>query len=84
MLLLSQRSIPSLQVNDLRIIIITGFIQDKCHLFLLGNKFEHLWVKISNNRVCETRTVKTISIIIDYELKFEEHLSKFAFLTESK
>ena len=29
---------------------------DKCHLFISGHKFEHLWAKISNDKIWETRT----------------------------
>ena len=31
---------------------------EKCHLFISGNKFEHLWTKIGNNRIWENRIVK--------------------------
>ena len=48
---------------------------DKCHLFISGNKFEHLWTKIGNNRIWENRTVKLIDINTDNELKFDVHLS---------
>ena len=48
---------------------------DKCHLFILGNKSEHLWTEIGNNRILENRTVKLLGITIDNELKFDEHLS---------
>ena len=48
---------------------------DKCHLFISGNKFEHLWTKIGNNRIWENGTVKLLGITIDNELKFDEHLS---------
>ena len=48
---------------------------DKFHLFISGNKFEHLWTKIGNNRIWENRTVKLIGITTDNELKFDEHLS---------
>ena len=47
----------------------------ECHLFILGNKFEHLWAKIGNNRIWENRTVKLLGITVDNELKFDEHLS---------
>ena len=43
----------------------------KCHLFILGNKFENWWTKIDR----ENRTVKLLGITIDSELKFNEHLS---------
>ena len=29
---------------------------DKCHLFISGHKFEHLWAKISNDKIWETKT----------------------------
>ena len=48
---------------------------DKCELFISESKFEHLWTKIGNNRICENRTVKLVDIAIDNELKFDEHLS---------
>ena len=47
---------------------------DKCHLFISGHKFEHLWAKIGNDIIWETRTVKLLVITIDNELKFEKHL----------
>ena len=47
---------------------------DKCHLFTSGHKFEHLWVKIGNDKIWETRTVKILGITIDNKLKFDEHL----------
>ena len=48
---------------------------DKCHLFISGHKFEHLWAKIGDDKIWETGTVKLLSITIDNELKFDEHLS---------
>ena len=48
---------------------------DKCRLFISGNKFEHLWAKIGNDRIWENWTVKLLGISIDNELKFDEHLS---------
>ena len=48
---------------------------DKCHLFISGNKVEHLWTKIGNNRIWENGTVKLLGISIDNELKLNEHLS---------
>ena len=48
---------------------------DKCHLLISGNKFEHLWAKIGNDRIWETRTVKLLGVTIDNDLKFDEHLT---------
>ena len=47
----------------------------KCHLFISGNKFEHLCAKIGNDRIWENRTDKLLGITIDNELKFDEYLS---------
>ena len=48
---------------------------DKCHLFISSHKFEHLWDKIGNDKIWETRTVKLLGITIDNDLKFDEHLN---------
>ena len=41
---------------------------DKYHLFISGHKFGHLWAKIGDDKIWETRTVKLLSITIDNEL----------------
>ena len=48
---------------------------DKCHLYISGHKFEHLWAKIGNDKIWETKTVKLLGITIDNDLKFDEHLN---------
>ena len=48
---------------------------DKCHLFISGNKFEHLWAEIGNSIIWENRTGKLLAITIDHELKFDKHQS---------
>ena len=48
---------------------------NKCHLFISGNKFEHLLAKIGNNRIWKTRTVKLLGLTINRKLKFDEQLS---------
>ena len=48
---------------------------DKCHLFISGNKFEHLWTKIGNNRIWGNRIVKLSGITIGKELGFDEYIS---------
>ena len=37
--------------------------------------YEHLWAKIGNDKIWETRTVKLLGITIDNDLKFDEHLN---------
>ena len=48
---------------------------DKCHLFISGHKFEHLWAKIGDYKIWETGTVKLLGITLGNELKFDEHLN---------
>ena len=43
---------------------------DKCR-FISGSKFERLW---TNDKIWETRTARLLGIIIDTEIKFDEHL----------
>ena len=48
---------------------------DKCHLLISRNKYEHLWAKIGNDRIWETKAVKLLGVTIDNELKFDVHLN---------
>ena len=57
---------------------------DKCHLFISGNRFEHLWAKIGNHRIWGNRTVKLLGIILDNELKFDEHLNNVCLIANTK
>ena len=57
---------------------------DKCHLFISENKFEHLWAKIDNDRIGESRTVKFLGITLDNELKFDEHLKNVCLIANRK
>ena len=45
---------------------------------------EHLWAKIDNNRIWENRTVKLLGIIVDNELKIDEHLSNVCLKVNKK
>ena len=47
----------------------------KCHLFVSGNKHEHMWAKIGDDQIWESRTVKLLGVTIDNELKFDEYIS---------
>ena len=48
---------------------------NKCHLLISGNKYEHLWAKIGNDRIWEAKPVKLLGVTIDNELKFDVHLN---------
>ena len=47
---------------------------DKCHLLVSGNKNEHMWAKVGNDKIWESNTVKLLGITIDNQLKFNEHV----------
>ena len=47
----------------------------KCHLFVSGNKHEHIWAKIGDDQIWESRAVKLLGITIDNELKFDQYVS---------
>ena len=49
---------------------------DKCNLFVSGNKNKHMWGKIGDDQIWESRRVKLLGIRTDNELKFDEYISK--------
>ena len=56
----------------------------KCHLFVSGNKHEHMWTKIDDDQIWKSRTVKLLGITIDNELKFDEYISNVCKKTQRK
>ena len=57
---------------------------DKCHLFFSLNKFKHLWTKIGNDRIRESRTVKLLGVTLDNKLKLDEHLNNVSLKSKRK
>ena len=49
---------------------------DKCHLLVSGHHYEEMFVKIGNDRIWESKSVKLLGITIDKELKFDKHVDK--------
>ena len=49
--------------------------QKKCHFLISGSTPEHLWVKVGNNKIWESKQEKLLGITIDKNLNFNEHLS---------
>ena len=47
----------------------------KCHLFVSENKYEHMWARVGNDLIWESRTIKLLGITIENELKFDVHIS---------
>ena len=49
--------------------------QKKCHFLISGHTPEHLWVKVGNNKIWESKQEKLFGVTIDKNLNFNEHLS---------
>ena len=49
---------------------------DKCHLLVSGHHYEEMFVKIGNDIIWESKSVKLLGITIDKELKFDKHADK--------
>ena len=47
---------------------------DKCHILVSDNKNEHMWAKVGNDKIWESKTVKLLGVTIDNQLKFNEHV----------
>ena len=57
---------------------------EKCHLFISGNKFEQMWVRVRDNMTWENKTVELLGITIANELKFDEHLTNICIKVNRK
>ena len=49
---------------------------DKCHLLVSGHHYEEMFVKIGNDKIWESKSVKLLGITIDKELKFDKYVDK--------
>ena len=45
----------------------------KCHLLVAEHKFEHTWVRVAIDKICEDHSIKLIGVSIDNDLKFDKH-----------
>ena len=48
---------------------------DKCHLFVVGHKFEQILAKIGTTLIWESNSVKLLGKTIDNHRKFDKHIS---------
>ena len=48
---------------------------DKCHLLVSGHKYEHIWIRVGEDKIWEDNKVKFLGVPIDNELKFDQHVS---------
>ena len=56
----------------------------KSHLFVPGNKYEHIWAKIGDGQIWKFITAKLLGITIDNELKFDEYINNVCKKTQRK
>ena len=48
--------------------------QDKCHLLILGHKYESVWVNIGSYKISESKDQKLLGVNIDRNLKFSHYI----------
>ena len=46
----------------------------KCHLIIIGNHYEHLWVNVGETRIWESEMEKVLGVNIDSKLNFDYHV----------
>ena len=49
--------------------------EKKCHFLISGHKHEHIWANVGNAMIWESKSEKLLGILIDKDLKFDEHVS---------
>ena len=57
---------------------------DKCNLLISGHKYEHMWIRVGEEKIWEDRKVKLLGVTIDNELKFDEHVSEICLKANRK
>ena len=49
--------------------------QEKCHLLVLGNKFENIWAEMGHAKIWESPKQKLLGVLIDRDLNFDGYIS---------
>ena len=57
---------------------------DKCHLIVAGHKYEHIWAKIGNDNIGESREQRLLGVTIDNKLKFDTHIKGLVKMAHKK
>ena len=57
---------------------------DKCHLLLAGHKHEHIWAKIGNDKIWESKQKRLLGISLDNKLRFNDHISDLCKIAQQK
>ena len=58
--------------------------QDKCHLLILGHKYESVWVNIGSCKIWESNNQKLCGVNIDCNSKFSYYIPKQCKKADSK
>ena len=48
---------------------------DKCHLLVLGHRYEDMWIRVGQDKIWEDKEAKLLGITIDNDLKIDRHVS---------
>ena len=56
---------------------------DKCYLIVSGYKHEQVWNQLIGVKIWEYVDVKLLGVTIDWELKFDKHVSKVCSLKQA-
>ena len=57
---------------------------DKCHLLLAGHKHEHVWAKIGNDKIWESKQQRLLGVTLDNKLRFNDHISDLCKIAQQK
>ena len=49
--------------------------QDKCHLLVLGFKYENIWANIGKTKIWESKKQKILGVEIGRTLSFDEYIA---------
>ena len=57
---------------------------DKCHLILAGCKHEHIWAKIGNDKIWESKQQRLLGVTLDNKLRFNDHILDLCKIAQQK
>ena len=57
---------------------------DKCHLLIAGKRSEHIYAKIGNDNIWESKEERLLGVTIDKRLKFDTHITGLCKMAHNK
>ena len=49
------------------------FNTHKCHYLISGSKYEQMWAKMGEHKICKSTDVKPLAVAVDNKLNFGSH-----------